>query len=222
MYTCPKSIILSAIVMPVLALVVSTASAQQSVPTSKVPENVRSALEQAVEGRNFSLSRSNTPFFAGLVSGLLAKCQVQLAPAKTAELAAWSASGYLTMQFGTDRDNRDHTKSTTSMMNSMVGVIAGKSFADYIRCDPTSERLISAVYGSLKRQEQRQPDGESWFIKSCKHAHGVSKCECVASVLRGTFPNIHTTAYSRMLIKQAIKRNPLSGFAIGLCGVVRY
>jgi hypothetical protein len=100
MYAKPKSIIFSAIIMPALALVASTASAQKALPTSKAPEKVQSALEQAARGRSFSLDRSNTPFFAGLVSGLLAKCQAQLPLAKKAELAAWSASGYMTMPFG--------------------------------------------------------------------------------------------------------------------------
>jgi len=193
-----------------------------AVDLSGVPAAPRRELQRALEGRDLTLTRENTPFLAGLASGLVERCN---APASTSDrlaLSTWAASGAMTGIFGSDYSNPDIGKALGSQAKSMLGMGAGTELAKQVPCGPTAELLAGAILAAVKRQEARGADQESRFIRTCKGRHGNNKCECIAGVVRGTMPDIHQRPYSSRVLKETIKRNPMTGILMMGCGVVRY
>ena len=61
------------------------------------------------------------------------------------------------------------------------------------------------------------------FVESCAHYFSTSQCECLVNVGQAVSPDIRRYSYSRDMIPQLIRRNPLIGLAIvAQCGIVNY
>lgn len=185
-------------------------------PAAGGPPEYQADLTKLFQGKKIRFSQTNTPFMAGLASGVLETCSN--VPYKTrVRLARFVATSTVGALVGSDYSNPNLGAAIGSQLRSQSVFAGGAVFGRNLPCGPTTNRLLSGIEASVNSLD------EGPFVASCSRAHGKSKCGCLAKTARQVILNISSQRYSQSLMRQIIERNPFIALQIAMtCGISNY
>lgn len=195
------------------------AGAEVMLMTPGINGESRSLIQQLANGGTVKINKATIPLLFGITQAITERCSGVIAASDRATLARLSVSGISNLIVGSDYSNPDMRKSWQSQADNLALTTLGVQAGNRLPCTSSAAgKVASLIARSMKANES-----SNVFINSCTKSFNKTQCGCIAKIGSGVIPDLHQRYYSRSLIKEIIKRNPLLGIQIGLaCGVSNY
>lgn len=112
-------------------------------------------------------------------------------------------------------------KASRSVRKEVDRLSRGKPFKLTENNLPLLAGMADGLVRASRSAKTGRDGGDPVFIRTCAPVFDKSRCRCLAQIGRSAIPAIHQRRYSRELVHDIIKRNPMLGFAIGgVCRIV--
>lgn len=165
-------------------------------------------------------------FTAGMSQYFVEQCSQPTDLQKRGRLIRFLTASGVVAATGRQFSNPNLTEMMKDQTESATLYAMGTEAAQEIGCNSISERLARHIVAYLEQSALGEPD-KPGYVQGCvarySGQYSRSQCECLASIGRSVFPDIHSQAFSSASIEAIIAGNPMLGFQIMLqCGIVDY